>query len=190
MYIRCFMVILLESHPHSPFFSGWMFSRGGGGDTSICMYIGYVPRERPPFSTLDSVQEHIIFTNYPPKNPFRSITILLSFPLFFFFFFFFWGGGGFCGFLKEGDQVVIVVLCLQSALGVGWGLYDAFCFLHYIYANDCIGLDICYPNFMKKGGWSYIRIFPLPAIGTALSSARIMSVVDKFRISSDWVPSG
>ena len=26
---------------------------GGGGGTSICMHIGYVPRERPPFSALN-----------------------------------------------------------------------------------------------------------------------------------------
>ena len=42
-------------------------TRGGG--VLPYMHIGYVPRERPPFSTLNSDPEHIIFTNF---EKFRS----------------------------------------------------------------------------------------------------------------------
>ena len=47
----------------------------GGGGTSICMHIGYVPRERPPFSALNFRSGTYHFHKLP-KNPFRSITIL------------------------------------------------------------------------------------------------------------------
>ena len=49
--------------------------RGGGGVTAICMHIGYVPRERPPFSALNFRSGAYHFHKLP-KNPFRSITIL------------------------------------------------------------------------------------------------------------------
>ena len=45
------------------------------GGTSICMHIGYVPRERPPFSALNFRSGAYHFHKLP-KNPFRSITIL------------------------------------------------------------------------------------------------------------------
>ena len=54
-------------------------SGGGGAGIYILPYvglhIGYVPRERPPFSALNfrSGAYHI---HKLPKNPFRSITIL------------------------------------------------------------------------------------------------------------------
>ena len=48
---------------------------GGGGGTSICMYIGYVPRERPPFSALNFHSGAYHFHKLP-KSPFQSITIL------------------------------------------------------------------------------------------------------------------
>ena len=48
---------------------------GGGVGTSICMHIGYVPRERPPFSALNFRSGAYHFHKLP-KNPFRSITIL------------------------------------------------------------------------------------------------------------------
>ena len=47
---------------------------GGGGGTSICMHIGYVPRERPPFSALNFRSGAYHF--HKSENPFRSITIL------------------------------------------------------------------------------------------------------------------
>ena len=47
--------------------------RGGGG-TSICMHIGYVPRERPPFSALN-IRSGAYNFHKLPKNPFRSITM-------------------------------------------------------------------------------------------------------------------
>ena len=47
----------------------------GGGGTSICMHIGYVPRERPPFSALNFRSGAYHFHKFP-QNPFRSITIL------------------------------------------------------------------------------------------------------------------
>ena len=47
----------------------------GGGGYSICMHIGYVPRERPPFSALKFRSGAYNFHKFP-KNPFRSITIL------------------------------------------------------------------------------------------------------------------
>ena len=46
---------------------------GGGGGTSICMHIGYVPRERPPFSALNFRSGAYHFRKLP-KNLFRSIT--------------------------------------------------------------------------------------------------------------------
>ena len=53
-----------------------MYVPGGGGGTFICMHIGYVPRERPPFSALNFRSgAYFIFTIYK-KNPFRSITVL------------------------------------------------------------------------------------------------------------------
>ena len=53
------------------------YSPGGGGGTSIMyMHIGYVPRERPPFSALNFRSGAYHFHKLPPKNPFRSITIL------------------------------------------------------------------------------------------------------------------
>ena len=48
---------------------------GGGGATSICMHIGYVPRERPPFSALNFHSGAYHFHKLP-QTPFRSITIL------------------------------------------------------------------------------------------------------------------
>ena len=60
--------------------------RGGGGGTSICI-LGVCRARDPHFQPWISVPEHIIFTNYP-KNPFRSITILLFF----------------CGFCRSGDH--------------------------------------------------------------------------------------
>ena len=47
----------------------------GGGGTSICMHIGYVPQERPPFSALNFRSGAYHFHKFP-KNLFRSITIL------------------------------------------------------------------------------------------------------------------
>ena len=41
----------------------------------MCMHIGYVPRERPPFSALNFRSGAYHFHKLP-KNPFRSITIL------------------------------------------------------------------------------------------------------------------
>ena len=41
----------------------------------LCMHIGYVPRERPPFSALNFRSGAYHFHKLP-KNPFRSITIL------------------------------------------------------------------------------------------------------------------
>ena len=52
-----------------------IFPQGGGGGTSICMHIGYVPRERPPFSALNFRSGAYHFHKLP-KNLFRSITIL------------------------------------------------------------------------------------------------------------------
>ena len=49
--------------------------RGGGGGTSVCMHIGYVPCERPPFSALNFHSGAYHFHKLP-KNLFRSITIL------------------------------------------------------------------------------------------------------------------
>ena len=60
---------------------------GGGGVTAICMHIGYVPRERPPFSALNFRSGAYHFHKLP-KYPFRSITILHFF-------------GGFC---RSGDH--------------------------------------------------------------------------------------
>ena len=57
-----------------------------GRGTSICMHIGPVPRERPPFSALNFRPGAYNFHKLP-KNPFRSITILHFF-------------GGFC---RSGD---------------------------------------------------------------------------------------
>ena len=51
------------------------------------MHIGYVPRERPPFSALNFRSGAYHFHKFP-KNPFRSITILQFF-------------GGFC---RSGDH--------------------------------------------------------------------------------------
>ena len=48
---------------------------GGGGGTSICMHIGYVPQTRPPFSAMNFRSGAYNFHKLP-KNPFRSITIL------------------------------------------------------------------------------------------------------------------
>ena len=42
-------------------------ARGGGG-TSICMHIGYVPRERPPFSALNFRSGAYHFHKYPKKS--------------------------------------------------------------------------------------------------------------------------
>ena len=64
-----------------------MYASGGGGGTSICKNIGYVPRERPPFSALN-VRSGAYHFHKLPKNPFRSITILHFF-------------GGFC---RSGDH--------------------------------------------------------------------------------------
>ena len=50
----------------------------GGGGTSICMHIGYVARERPPFSALNFHSGAYHFHKLP-KNRFRSITIIQSF---------------------------------------------------------------------------------------------------------------
>ena len=52
-----------------------IFIGGGGGGTSICMHIGYVPRERPPFSALNFRSGAYHFHKFP-KNLFRSITNL------------------------------------------------------------------------------------------------------------------
>ena len=49
--------------------------RSATGGTSICMHIGYVPQERPPFSALNFRSGAYHFHKFP-KNPFRSITIL------------------------------------------------------------------------------------------------------------------
>ena len=54
--------------------SQWIDKSRGGG-TSICMHIGYVPRERPPFSALN-FRFGAYHLHKFPKNPFRSITIL------------------------------------------------------------------------------------------------------------------
>ena len=40
------------------------------------MHIGYVPRERPPFSALNFRSGAYNFHKLPKKNPFRTITIL------------------------------------------------------------------------------------------------------------------
>ena len=62
----------------SPMINAPEMSRGGGGGgTSICMHIGYVPRERPPFSALNFCSGAYHFHKLP-KNLFRSITILHS----------------------------------------------------------------------------------------------------------------
>ena len=63
-----------------------LLSRGGGGGTSICMHIGYVPQTRPPFSAMNFRSGAYHFHKLP-KNPFRSITILFF--------------GGFC---RSGDH--------------------------------------------------------------------------------------
>ena len=49
---------------------------GGGGYFHICMHVGYVPRERPPFSALNFRFGAYHFHKIT-KNPFRSITILI-----------------------------------------------------------------------------------------------------------------
>ena len=41
---------------------------GGGGGTSICMHIGYVPRERPPFSALNFRSGTYHFHKLPTKS--------------------------------------------------------------------------------------------------------------------------
>ena len=43
-------------------------TRGGGGSTSICMHIGYVPRERPPFSALNFRSGAYHFHKFPQKS--------------------------------------------------------------------------------------------------------------------------
>ena len=45
----------------------------GGGGTSICMHIGYVPQTRPPFSAMNFRSGAYHFHKLP-KNPFRSIS--------------------------------------------------------------------------------------------------------------------
>ena len=49
--------------------------RGRGGGVPLCMDIGYVPRERPPFLALNFRSAAYNFHKLQ-KNPFRSITIL------------------------------------------------------------------------------------------------------------------
>ena len=61
---------------------------GGGGGSSICMHIGYVPRERPYFQPWFFRSGAYNFHKLPKKIPFRSITILHFF-------------GGFC---RSGDH--------------------------------------------------------------------------------------
>ena len=46
--------------------------RGGGGGTSICMHIGYVPRERPPFSALNFRSGAYHFYKLPKKKKIGS----------------------------------------------------------------------------------------------------------------------
>ena len=52
-----------------------MHSRGGAYFHNLCMHIGYVPRERPPFSAPNFRSGAYNFHKWP-KNPVRSITIL------------------------------------------------------------------------------------------------------------------
>ena len=52
---------------------------GGGGVLPYVCILGMCRARDPHFQPWISVPEHIIFTNYPQKNPFRSITILLFF---------------------------------------------------------------------------------------------------------------
>ena len=47
---------------------GIALPRGGGGYTSICMHIGYVPRERPPFSALNFLSGAYPFHKLPKKS--------------------------------------------------------------------------------------------------------------------------
>ena len=72
---------------HSSLFvySDYMLSAQGG--TSICMHIGYVPRERPPLSALNFRSRAYNFHKFQ-KNLFWSITIFSFF-------------GGFC---RSGDH--------------------------------------------------------------------------------------
>ena len=51
----------------------WGRNARGGGGSSICMHIGYVPQERPPFSALNFRSGAYNFHKFP-KNPFRSIS--------------------------------------------------------------------------------------------------------------------
>ena len=65
------------SLPCSPHISssGVAVAGGGGGGGSICMHIGYVPRERPTFSALNFHSGAYHFHKFP-KYLFQSITIL------------------------------------------------------------------------------------------------------------------
>ena len=174
------MVILLESHPHSPFFSGWMFS-GGGGYFHMYVYWVCTARETPIFNPGFRSGAYN-FHKLPQKNPFRSITILLS-SFFFFLFFFFLGGGRILRISEGGgsgcDCSTVSPICTWSRLGSIWCILFSSLHMPMIASGSIFATQT---SWRRVAGPISIRIFPLPAIGTALSSARIMSVVDKFRI--------